>query len=45
VGLPQAVDLNQISAPPDDLLTPPFGVPDRTDVAPGSHWIERLVIR
>ena len=45
VGLPQAVDLNQISAPPDDLLTPPFGVADRTDVTPGSHWIERLVIR
>ena len=45
VGLPQAVDLNQISAPPDDLQTPPYGAAERTDVAPGSHWIERLVIR
>ena len=45
VGLPQAVDLNQISAPPDDLQTPPYGGSDRSDVAPGSHWIERLVIR
>jgi hypothetical protein len=45
VGLPQAVDLNQISAPPDDLLTPPFGVAERSEVTPGSHWIERLLVR
>jgi hypothetical protein len=45
VGYPQAVDLNLISAPPDDLLTPPYNASQRDDVAPGSHWIERLVIR
>jgi hypothetical protein len=45
VGYPQAVDLNLISAPPDDLLTPPYNPSLRDDVAPGSHWIERLVIR
>jgi hypothetical protein len=45
VGLPQAVDLNLISAPPDDLLTPPYHAIQRADVAHGSHWIERLLIR
>ena len=45
VGLPQAVDLNLISAPPDDLLTPPYNASLRDDVAAGSHWIERLLIR
>ena len=45
VGLPQAVDLNLISGPPDDLLTPPFNTGLRDDVAPGSHWITRLLIR
>lgn len=45
VGYPQAVDLNLISAPPDDLLTPPYNKSLRDDVAPGSHWIARLVVR
>jgi hypothetical protein len=45
VGLPQAVDLNLISAPPDDLQTPTYHKALRDDVAPGSHWIERLLIR
>jgi len=45
VGLPQAVDLNLISAPPDDLNTPPYDPAQRDDVPPGAHWIERLVIR
>lgn len=45
VGYPQAVDLNLISAPPDDLTIPPYNKSLRDDVAPGSHWIERLVIR
>jgi hypothetical protein len=45
VGLPQAVDLNHISAPPDDLLTPPYNAGLRDDVPAGAHWIERLVIR
>jgi hypothetical protein len=45
VGLPQAVDLNLISAPPDDLQTPTYNKALRDDVASGNHWIERLVIR
>jgi hypothetical protein len=45
VGRTQAVDLNLISGPPDDLLTPPYAPALRDDVAPGSHWIERLEIR
>jgi hypothetical protein len=45
VGLPQAVDLNLISGPPDDLTTPPYDKGSRDDVPPGAHWIERLVIR
>ncbi|NVO07780.1 MAG: hypothetical protein HXX19_18490 [Rhodoferax sp.] len=45
VGYPQAVDLNLISAPPDDLTKPPYDKSQRDDVAPGAHWIERLVIR
>ena len=44
-GTPQAVDLNLISAPPDDLDSPPFGAAMRDMVAPGAHWIERLLIR
>lgn len=45
VGLPQAVDLNLISAPPNDLNTPPYNASVRDDVPAGTHWIERLVIR
>lgn len=45
VGLPQAVDLNLISAPPDDLNTPPYHASLRDDVPLSAHWIERLVIR
>ncbi len=45
VGLPQAIDLNLISAPPDDLTTPPYGVGQSDDVAPGARWISRLIIR
>ena len=45
VGIPQAVDLNLISAPPEDLLTPPYNKTLRDDVAPGTRWVERLLIR
>lgn len=45
VGTPQAIDLNLISAPPDDLGTPPYDKSQRDDVAPGARWIARLVIR
>lgn len=45
VGIPQAVDLNLISAPPDDLTTPPYSPALRDDVPAGSRWIEKLLIR
>lgn len=44
VGQPQAVDLNHISAPPDDLTTPPYGKFDRDDFAPGARWVVELRI-
>lgn len=45
VGLPQAVDLNLISAPPDDLNTPPYAPSQRDDIPDGARWIARLLIR
>jgi len=44
VGKPQAVDLNRISGPPDDLTTPPYGQFDRDDFAPGARWVTELRI-
>jgi hypothetical protein len=44
VGTPQAIDLDEIAAPPDDLATPPFGPERRYDLQPGARWIERLTI-
>ena len=43
-GRPQAIDLNQISAPPDDPEHPPFTADLRDDSAPGVRWIESLSI-
>jgi hypothetical protein len=43
-GQPQAVDLNAISAPPDQLDTPPYGSTERTDFAPGARWVQELRI-
>ena len=45
VGIPQAVDLNLISGPPDDLTTPPYGTAQRDDIGLGTHWISQLLIR
>lgn len=45
VGTPQAIDLNLISAPPADPSLPPFGPAERSEIAPGSRWIETLTIR
>lgn len=45
VGTPQAIDLNLISAPPDDASIPPFGPQDRSDIAPASRWISSITIR
>lgn len=44
VGRPQAIDLNQISAPPADLPVPPYGRALRDDIAPGARWIESITI-
>ena len=43
-GLPQAVDLNLISAPPDRLDVPPFGPADSEPFAPEARWIQRMRI-
>ena len=44
VGKPQAVDLNNISAPPADLNAVPYGQFDRDDFAPGARWVTALRI-
>lgn len=43
-GVPQAVDLNRISAPPDDPSRPPFQPALRDDLPPGARWFHRLTI-
>ena len=43
-GLPQAVDLNRISAPPDKPGPPPFRPALRDDIAPGARGFEWLTI-
>ena len=44
VGKPQAIDLNQISAPPARLDVPPFKPALRDDITPGARWISGLTI-
>ena len=44
VGRPQAVDLNQMSAPPDNPNQPPFGPMEREPYAPGARWLSELRI-
>ncbi|MCZ4304479.1 hypothetical protein O4G98_07010 [Zoogloeaceae bacterium G21618-S1] len=44
VGTPQAIDLNQIGAPPDDTATPPYGPGERSEIAPGARWFGTLRI-
>lgn len=43
-GLPQAVDLNRISAPPDKPGVPPFRRALRDDIPAGARWFQRLTI-
>lgn len=44
VGKPMAIDLNHISAPPDDFFKPSFG-PDLRDAIPaGARWLESITI-
>ncbi|GAB4399770.1 MAG: hypothetical protein OHK0048_13910 [Rhodoferax sp.] len=45
VGVPMAVDLNHISAPPDDPGIPPLGPLEREPYPAGARWISRLVIQ
>lgn len=45
VGKPQAVDLNQISAPPADTTIPPYGAAERSDIAPDVRWFNKLTIQ
>lgn len=45
VGTPQAIDLNAIAAPPKDASVVPFTPEERSEVTPGSRWIEALTIR
>lgn len=43
-GIPQAIDLNHISAPPANPGLPPYRDEQRDDVAQGAHWIDSLSI-
>lgn len=43
-GRPQAIDLNQISAPPDRPDVPPFRAALRDDIRPEQRWFNRLTI-
>lgn len=45
VGTAEAVDLNLIAAPPADASVAPFGAAERSEITPGSRWIDRLTIR
>jgi hypothetical protein len=44
VGTPEAVDLNLISAPPDDLQRAPLRPALRDPMPEGARWYERLTI-
>ena len=44
VGTPEAVDLNLISAPPDDTTHPPYGPMERSSYPPGARWLSGLRI-
>ena len=43
-GLPQAVDLNRISAPPAQPGVPPYRSALRDDIPAGARWFHRLTI-
>jgi hypothetical protein len=44
VGEPMAIDLNRISAPPDDLNTPSYGPDTRDPIPAGVRWLESISI-
>jgi hypothetical protein len=43
-GVPQAVDLNLISAPPARSDVPPYKPALRDDMAPGARWFVRMTL-
>jgi len=44
VGTPMAIDLNHISAPPDDLSVPTYGHDLRDAVPAGARWLASITI-
>lgn len=44
VGTPQAIDLNLIGVPPDDLSVAPYGPGERSEIDPARRWFTRLTI-
>ncbi len=44
VGTPQAIDLDEIAIPPDNLGAAWYGPDHRYDIQPGARWIESLTI-
>lgn len=44
-GEAQAVDLNLLASPPDDLTVPPVNEAERDEIDPTLRWLPNLVIR
>ena len=44
-GVAQAVDLNELAAPPDDLNEPPFDEFDRTDIETAPRFLPFVEFR
>jgi hypothetical protein len=44
VGVPQAIDLNRISAPPARAEVPPYGPAQRDEMPAAARWYGRLTI-
>lgn len=44
VGMPQAINLDDIASPPKDPAAAPYGPGDREDYPEGSRWVDRLTI-
>ena len=44
VGTPQAIDLDEIAMPPDDLTKAYYNAERRYDIQPGARWVESLTI-
>lgn len=45
VGTPEAIDLDDIAAPPADAALPPFDPERRSEIQSDARWIERVLIR